>query len=123
MYSYLKNNPTDQKLHFFGPGPMDYTALIFPLKSPLAPIFKQGEFFVRERRMERQLRQKWTPKWRESNIDMEKTVLTGGQTFVIFIILAGTFGVTLLILCGEIMHKKKYGVRGIKAKQQNEFPK
>ena len=107
LFGYLNTNPTDQKLHFFGHSGLLYTGLIFQLNSPLVPIFKHSELYIRERGMEQQLQLKWAPNVKGSGSSLtEKIVLTGGQTFVIFMILLGAFGVALLFLFGEMIFMK-----------------
>ena len=102
LFPHLKEHPTERKLYFFGHTPWQYYCLIFPLNSPLVPIFKVGANYIRERGMEQQLHHKWIGNWKGSGGSlMDTTVLTGGQTMMIFITLMGTFGLTLLLLCGE----------------------
>ena len=102
LFQHLTSYPTEQKLYFFGHSHWEYFCLIFPLNSPLVPIFRQGANYIRERGMEQQLHHKWIGHWKGSGGSlMDTTVLTGGQTMMIFITLMGTFGLTLLLLCGE----------------------
>ena len=107
LFNYLKNNPTNQKLYFFGHNPWRIKGIIFPLNSPLVPIFKQGAGYIRERGMEKQLELKWIGNWKASDGSlMDTTVLTAGQTMMIFVTLLGTFGLTLLLLCAELIFMK-----------------
>ena len=109
LFNYLKNNPTDQQLYFFGHNSWRIKGIIFPLNSPLAPIFKQGAGYVRERGMEKQLELKWIGNWKASDESlMDTTVLTAGQTMMIFVTLMGTLGLTLMLLCGELIFMKIY---------------
>ena len=115
LFSYLRNNPIDQNLHFFGQSGVFFPALIFHLNSPLVPIFKHGVLHIRERGMEQQMSMKWMPPFKESgNSAIEKSVLTAGQAFVIFMILTGTYIVTVLFLVAEMVYVK---VKEYKARQ------
>ena len=107
LFNYLKNNPTDQKFYFFGHTSLRKQGIIFPLNSPLVPLFRQGAGYIRERGMEKQLALKWIGNWKASGESlMDTTVLTAGQTMMIFVTLIGTFGLTLLLLCGELIFMK-----------------
>ena len=119
LLGYLRNNPTDQKLHFFGQSGVMFLGLIFHLNSPLVPIFKHGALHIRESGMERQMWLKWMPPFKGSgNSAFEKSVLTAGQTFVIFMILMGTFIVTVLFLVTEMVYVK---VKKYKSRQGEEM--
>ena len=124
LMGYLHNNPTDQKLHFFGQSGVMFLGLIFHLNSPLVPIFKHGALHIRERGMERQMWLKWMPPFKGSgNSAFEKSVLTVGQTFVIFIILMGIFIVAVLFLVAEMFYEKvnKYKARQGEAMRSHNF--
>ena len=107
LFSYLRNNPTDQSLHFFGHSGVLFPGLIFHLNSPLVPIFKHGALHIRERGMERQMSLKWMPPFKGSGSSaFEKSVLTAGQAFVIFVILMVCFIFTVLFLFAEMVYVK-----------------
>ena len=111
--AYLKNNPTDQKLHFFGHEPWEHRCLIFHDNSPLVPILDQGARYLREKGMEHLLYTKWIGQGSETTESLSDTmVLTIGQTMTTFLFLSATFGLTLFLLCGECIfhsiHRKHH---------------
>ena len=75
--------------------------------------------------MERQMWLKWMPPFKGSgNSAFEKSVLTVGQTFMIFIILMGIFIVAFLFLVAEMVYvkvKKKYKARQGEAMTSHNF--
>ena len=99
---YLKTNPTEQKLHFFGPEPWDQRCLVFYHNSPLVPIFDQGARHLREMGIEHQIHTDWIGQKPETTDSYSDTmVLTIGQTVATFLFILGSFGLSLILLCGE----------------------
>ena len=106
LIGYLKNNPTDQKLQFFGHAPWSYRCLALYDNSPLVPILDQGVRYLREKGMEHQLYTKWIGHGSDTTDSLsDTTVLTIGQTMTTFIFLLGTFSLTLFLLCAECIFK------------------
>ena len=109
---YLKTNPTDQRLLFFGPEPWQQRCLVFYQNSPLVPIFDQGARYLREMGIEHQVHTDWIGQKPETTDSYSDTmVLTIGQTVATFLFILGSFGVTLILLSGECVlniTKKKH---------------
>ena len=106
LIAFLKDNPTDEKLHFFDEARDGDSSLMFHTNSPLLPLFKQGAHYLREKGIEYQLKQKWFGTYKREYPIMEKTVLDAGQTVMAFVLLLGCFGMSMVILCGEVTFKK-----------------
>ena len=105
LMGYLKSHPTDQKLFYFAFSKWQYRNLLFYKNSPVLPMFNQGGQYLREKGIIDQLHLKWigASNKNEGSSLMEIMVLTGGQTVMLFVLLSGILGLSLLTLCGELI--------------------
>ena len=105
LLGYLRANPVDQNMYFFGHTKWRFNALIFHLNSPLVPMFNQGARYFREKGIEHQLHQKWIG-FGGQNGDpsmSETTILSPGQVFFAFCIIVGAYFLSLAALGVEFM--------------------
>ena len=121
LIGFLKDNPTDKKLHFFDQAHDGYSSLMFHMNSPLVPLFKQAAHYLREKGIEYQLKEKWFGTYRSEYSPMEKTVLSTGQTVMAFVLLLGCFGMSIIILCGEVIFRKTILRRSVPHRVQPRF--
>ena len=114
---YLKSNPTDQRLFYFGHSKWEERSLLFHRNSPLLPMFNRGACYLREQGIVHLLHLKWFGVGTEKGVSdlMEKTVLNAGQTVMVFALLLCIFGTSLAVLCGEVITK------GILQKKKNNY--
>ena len=107
LLGYLRSNPTDQNMYFFGHTKWRFNALIFHLNSPLVPMFRQGASFFREKGIEHQLHQKWigfvAQNGDPSEADAETMILSPGQVFFAFCIILGAYFLSLAVLGAEFL--------------------
>ena len=106
VLGFLRSNPPDEHPHIFGHGSWMYPALLFHLNSPLLPMFKQGTNYFRERGIESQLFIKWIGQDNTSGSSLlDSTVLTLSQVILAFTFVASFYGLSLIILGGEVAAK------------------
>ena len=105
LLGYLRSNPVDQNIYFFGHTKWRFNALIFHLNSPLVPIFNQGARYFREKGIEHQLHQKWIGfGGQNGDPSMSETmILSPGQVFFAFCIIMGAYFLSLAALGVEFM--------------------
>ena len=113
---YLKSNPSDQSLFYFGHSKWQDRSLMFHRNSPLLPMFNQGACYLRERGLVHLLHLKWFGISTEKGGSglLEKTVLNAGQTVMVFALLLCIFGTSLAVLCVELIFK------GVVKKSKND---
>ena len=104
---YLKSNPTNEKLFYFAHSKWEDRSLMFHGNSPLLPMFNHGACLLREQGIIHLLHMKWFGVGTDQSGAslMEKTVLQAGQTVMVFALLLCIFGLSLAILCGELIMK------------------
>ena len=107
LLGYLRTNPVDRNIYFFGHTKWRFNALIFHLNSPLVPMFNQGARYFREKGIEHQLHQKWIGFGGQSgDHSMSDTmILSPGQVFFAFCIIMGAYFLSLAILGVEFFAK------------------
>ena len=120
LMGYLRANPTDKKLYFFGHFRDPDRANMFCKNSPLVPIFNQGALYLRENGIEHLIGHKWIGSYKQEYSIMEKTVLNAGQTVMAFVLLMGCFGMSLIILCGEVIFRKTKFGKAVKSKKKDK---
>ena len=107
LMGHLKSNPSDQKLFYFAYSKWQYRNLLFYKNSPVLPMFNQGGQYLREKGIIDQLHLKWigASNENEGSEFMQIMVLTGGQTVMLFALLGGILGASLVTLCGELIFR------------------
>ena len=100
---YLKSNPTHQQnLEVFWSSESVSAGLIFPLNSPLVPIFRSGAEKINERGVQDILSEKWTGKDINQDSTAATMVLGSGQMILIFAIMLSFYIFCLLMLVVEV---------------------
>ena len=103
LKGYLMNNPSHhQKLEVYWRSESVSSGLIFPLNSPLVPIFWSGAEIVRERGIQDILIAKWTGKDIDQELASATMVLGSGQMILIFVIMLIFYVVCLFLFMIEV---------------------
>ena len=106
---YLRAKPeAAANLKIFGQSYQRTSHLIINKNSPLTPMFRQGFLRLLENGILDHLETKWmkAPKY-SSKLTLKSRVVVGiGQVVLIFYIMVGTIGATLLLLGLELMWNK-----------------
>ena len=107
LLGYLKTNVNEQAPYLFAHQRWRYIGLMLHKNSPMTPVLRHGVERLREIGVEQELRLKWIG---ISKQDMSATlnaiVLTPGQVVLIFAMMMVVYGVTLILLCGEVVTSK-----------------
>ena len=107
ILGYLKANVNEQIPYLLAHGRWDYLNLMLHKNSPLTPMFKHGVGVLREKGFEHQLCLKWIGAGANTGgAILEAIVLTPGQVILIFSLMMVVYGVTLVLLCGEVVASK-----------------
>ena len=105
LKGYLKNNPfLKQNLEIFWKSKDIFNGIIFPLNSPLVPMFKMGEAILRERGIKEIIFNRWQGKNINEDSSASTMVLGPGQTALVFVIMLSICVVCLLLFLGEVAH-------------------
>ena len=103
LKGYLKNNPTHQQtLEVFWSSQSVSAGLIFPLNSPLVPIFRSGAEKIRERGVQDILTEKWAGKDINQDLTASTMVLGSGHMILIFAIMLAFYVACLLVFMIEV---------------------
>ena len=102
--AFLQSNPQRpfQRIKAFGKEKRTFYVIIFPLNSPLQPLFERVLAQVRERGVEFQLQRMWEGADIGHNHGAELMVLSGGQVILVFAVMGGSLVICSIMFCSEM---------------------
>ena len=107
LLGYLKTNVNEQAPYLFAHDRWKYINLMLHKNSPMTPVLKHGVERLREKGIEQQLRLKWIGVGeQDQGATLNAIVLNPGQVILIFALMMVIYGVTLVLLCGEVLTSK-----------------
>jgi hypothetical protein len=107
LKGYFQANPyRQQQLKVFAKGKAEYYNVILPWNSPLKSILQKASSTFIESGTVDYMSRAWEGKDIPSNIDAEIMILSAGQVFLVFFIVACTFGCAGGVFLCELCHKK-----------------
>ena len=105
LKGYLKKNPThQQKLQVFWRSKAEFGGMIFPLNSPLTPIFRKGAAILRENGIQDILAEKWEGKAIGQDLTVSTMVLGSGHMALVFVIMVVFYFVCFVLFLAEVSH-------------------
>ena len=105
LKGYLKNNPSHvQNLEIFWQGENKFMGIIFPLNSPLVPMFQKGAVMLRETGLMDILINRWQDHNMNEHSLTSTMVLGSGHTILVFVIMLSIYVLCLLLFWGEIAY-------------------
>ena len=105
LKGYLKSNPyLKRNLDIFWKSKDIFNGIIFPLNSPLVPVFKMGAVMLREKGIMEVIINRWQGKIINEDSAASTMVLGTGQTALVFVVMLSICVVCLLLFLGEVAH-------------------
>ena len=104
--AYYEDPKSIQGIKTFGLSKSEYFNFIFPKKSPLIPLFTHATTKLFERGQSIRTDFKWQGNKIKSEGAVDVLILTSGQVFLIYAILAFFLGLSIILLSMEYCHKK-----------------
>ena len=112
LLGYLKTNINEEAPYVFAHDRWVYHYMMLQDNSPLTALFTHCVESLREKGIDKQINLKWIGELeQDSGAILSAIVLMPGQVILIFSLLMVIYGVTIIMLCGEVVASKKCLVR------------